>query len=49
MFKKWLRRVFRLCDHEWHHATNIITARGPQQVLMCYKCSRFRYVWWKDR
>jgi hypothetical protein len=43
---KWLRNLFGLCEHDYIHASNIMTMNGPREVLMCKKCHKLSYRYW---
>ena len=43
---KLFRKLFGLCDHEWEHATNLMTLDGPYEGLVCKKCYRMLWRHW---
>lgn len=46
MMRFW-RRLFGLCEHDWRHATNIMTWSGPMQGKICNKCQQMKWLRWR--
>ena len=48
MFKR-LKKWLGMCDHEWHHTSNIMLDSGPHEVHMCSKCFKLKFIHWNKK